>query len=147
MQVLLAAGQWTRQLARQMVGFDLVPTAIVPHQYLIFDKLDGVSYDLPVVRDYVNKFYLKPEVGGFMLGIFEGDPIPHFPQMARRAFVWHGLTLSHQVQNRNEHSWVERSASNELYEESWDKFSPWMENILELVPRLNDTGAKAWVHG
>ena len=33
-------------------------------------------------------FYLRPEVGGFMLGIFERQPIPHIP-----AHVLAGLAL------------------------------------------------------
>jgi 4-methylaminobutanoate oxidase (formaldehyde-forming) len=130
--VLIAAGQWTRQLAREMVGFDLVPTAIVPHQYLIFDKIEGVTNELPVVRDYDQKYYLKPEVGSFALGIFEADPISHFPD---------------QVQRRNRESLVERSASNELYEESYEKFSPHIEEIMGLVPILEESGMKAWIHG
>jgi glycine/D-amino acid oxidase-like deaminating enzyme len=49
--VLLACGSWTRQLAAQL-GV-VVPTAIVPHQYAVFDCVAGVSNKLPVVREYV----------------------------------------------------------------------------------------------
>ena len=41
--------------------------------------LKGVDNSLPVVREYDHCYYLKPEVGGFMLGIFERQPIPHIP--------------------------------------------------------------------
>ena len=40
-----------------------MPTAIVPHQYIVTDSLEGINNSLPVVRDYENKIYLKPEVG------------------------------------------------------------------------------------
>jgi len=49
--------------------------AMMPHQYVIFDRLEGVGNHLPVTRDIHHKYYLKPEVGGFMVGIFEGEPL------------------------------------------------------------------------
>ncbi len=69
---VLACGQWTRELAAQ-AGI-VVPTAIVPHQFAVFDKTEGASNALPIVRDYCNHMYVKPEVGGFAVGVFE---LPH----------------------------------------------------------------------
>ena len=48
-----------------------MPVAIVPHQYVVFDRLKGgavpVTNELPVVRDYERKIYIKPEVGGLVV--------------------------------------------------------------------------------
>eukprot|EP01135_Chromosphaera_perkinsii_P011828 Nk52_evm19s2506 gene=Nk52_evmTU19s2506 len=129
---LVAAGAWTKQLVQEMTGKDLIPTAGVPHQYAVFEPIDGVHYGLPVVRDFKHKFYLKPEVGTFALGIFEGDPYKNLPDA---------------VVERNKIGRVEREACNELFEGSLEKFSPWIDEILDVVPALASSGIKSWVHG
>ena len=68
-------GAWDQTASADFI-FGLGPG---PHQYTIFKDIKGVSNSLPVVREFNHKFYLKPEVGGFMLGVFEGQPIPHVP--------------------------------------------------------------------
>ena len=87
--VLLACGQWTRQLAAS-VGVN-VPVAIAPHQYAVFDHLGKdengealVTNKLPVVRDYERKIYIKPEVGGICVGMFEGPHAEMPPEVAAR---------------------------------------------------------------
>ena len=41
-----------------------------------------VTNKLPVVRDYENKIYVKPEVGGLVVGMFEG-PHAEMPEQVR----------------------------------------------------------------
>jgi hypothetical protein len=127
--VVLACGQWTRQLAAD-AGV-VVPTAIVPHQYVIFDKVEGVSNELPVTRDYCNKVYIKPEVGGLMVGTFE---CPH-------------VDMPPQVAERNAGGRIPADAENELYDDSVDKASDSLESALELVPSLGKAGVKQFLHG
>jgi hypothetical protein len=77
----------------------------MPHQYILFENIPGVTYDLPVVRDVHWKTYLKPDVGPtFMVGIFEGDPLPSHPEVVKRR----------NASNKG----TEREACNELYDDS-----------------------------
>ena len=69
--VVVAASAWTRGLVREGLGTHL-PLGYAPHQYAIFQKIPGVSNALPVVRDFDGRYYVKPEVGGLMVGVFEG---------------------------------------------------------------------------
>ncbi len=128
--VILACGQWTKQLAAQ-AGVT-VPTAIVPHEYAIFDRIQGVSNKLPVVRDYMRKIYIKPEVGGLMVGAFEYPHTDMPPKVAQRNAAG-GL--------------VPADAADELYEESLDKLALGLESAMELAPQLGEVGIKQWVHG
>ncbi len=131
-KVVLAAGSWTKQLVAQMLGHRALPVGVVPHQYLVFEPRQGVDYTLPVVRDYRNKFYLKPEAGGcFALGIFEGHPELHLPAV---------------VSERIANGIIPRDASSELYEPDLDKMEG-IEKIMELVPALSNVGIKSDVHG
>ena len=127
--VVLACGSWTRQLAAT-IGV-VVPTAIVPHQYAVFDKVAGVSNALPVVRDYMRKIYVKPEVGGIAVGAFES---PHTDMPAV-------------VAARNASSFVPADAQSELYEQSMDKLEAGLGAAIELLPALAEVGIKQWVHG
>lgn len=127
--VMVACGQWTKQLASK-AGV-VVPTAIVPHEYAVFDRVEGSSNTLPVVRDYMNKIYIKPEVGGFAVGAFEH---PH-------------KDMPEQVAARNAQGFVPADAADELYEESFDKVGDGLDAAMALIPPLAETGIKQWVHG
>ena len=109
-----------------------MPLAYAPHQYTIFEKIDGVSNNLPVVREYNYCYYLKPEVGGFMLGIFERQPIPHIPDF---------------VLDRSLSGVTPHDAANELFEDSVEKAGDWFEGALENCPVLAETGIAQWLHG
>jgi glycine cleavage system aminomethyltransferase T len=111
---------------------DPIVLACCPHQYTCFEAIDGVTNKLPVVRDADNKYYLKPEVGGFMVGVFEGDPMLTYPDAVRERNAT-GVTPSHVV--------------NEIFEEDIEKAGAWFENCLEAVPVLQETGIKSWLHG
>eukprot|EP00929_Paragymnodinium_shiwhaense_P105390 TRINITY_DN7037_c0_g1_i2.p1 TRINITY_DN7037_c0_g1~~TRINITY_DN7037_c0_g1_i2.p1 ORF type:complete len:939 (+),score=185.39 TRINITY_DN7037_c0_g1_i2:138-2954(+) len=130
-QVLISAGGWSKQLVKMALGDDIIPTAQAPHQYICFNKIEGVGNHLPVVRDYSNKYYLKPEVGGFMVGVFEGDPVPHLPDS---------------VQERNMTE-MPHDIPNEVFGEDFDKAGHWLEAAMETVPVLQDTGIKSSLHG
>lgn len=130
-QVLLAGSHWTRGLARDGLGVQL-PLGYAPHQYTIFERIAGVDNSLPVIREYDHCFYCKPEVGGFMLGIFEAQPIPHVPE---------------HVMQRSLTAHTPEDAENELFEESIDKAGDHFEAALEVLPVLADTGISQWLHG
>jgi len=132
--VLLACGQWTRQIAAS-IGVN-VPVAIVPHQYVVFDKVrpeDGVVTNaLPVVRDYDLNYNMKPEVGGFAVGTFEGPHKAMPEEVARRNA---GEVL------------VPATASHELYDDADEKVEDALMNAMGLCPALANCGIKQNVHG
>ena len=67
--VVLAPGVWAREVGR-MFGVDLAVAAL-EHQYAVTEKRADITRDLPALRDPDLNFYLKPEVGGFVIGGWE----------------------------------------------------------------------------
>jgi 4-methylaminobutanoate oxidase (formaldehyde-forming) len=72
--VVCCAGQWTRDIAAR-VGVT-VPLVSVEHQYMITAQIEGVTRDLPTLRDPDRLTYYKEEVGGLVMGGYEPNPIP-----------------------------------------------------------------------
>lgn len=72
--VVNAAGMWARGIG-ELAGVPLA-TCAVEHQYLVTEKIPGVTPVLPTLRDPDRLFYLKPEVGGLSLGGWEPDTVP-----------------------------------------------------------------------
>ena len=75
--VLLAAGQWSRQLARA-VGVDL-PIVSMSHHYVITEPVGGLgsgSSELPVLRDPYANFYARQDNEALLVGPFELRPEP-----------------------------------------------------------------------
>ncbi len=72
-KVVCCAGQWTRELAAR-VGVN-VPLVSVQHQYMVTEPIDGVTTDLPTLRDPDRLTYYKEEVGGLVMGGYESDPL------------------------------------------------------------------------
>jgi dimethylglycine dehydrogenase len=73
--VVLAAGQWTRQLAR-LAGAEL-PIVPLEHHYLMTEPIAAVrdrAVELPVFRDPDNSFYARQEGDGLIIGPFEQHP-------------------------------------------------------------------------
>ena len=130
--VVLACGQWTSQLAREHLSVH-IPTAIVPHQYAIFDKIQGVDNTLPVVRDYASRTYIKPEVGSFAVGTFEA-PHCEMPDMC--------------VSRNARDVRIPRDAENELFDNvPMEKQGPGLEAAMTLAPAIGEVGLKTCIHG
>ena len=73
--VVIAAGQWSRQVAR-LAGVEL-PIVPLQHHYVVTEplpELEGLAQELPVFRDPDNSFYARQEGGGLLVGPFERDP-------------------------------------------------------------------------
>jgi sarcosine dehydrogenase len=60
---------------RRMAGIN-VPLQPVKHQYIITEKIDGLSPTLPTMRDPDRRTYFKEEVGGLVMGGYEPNPQP-----------------------------------------------------------------------
>ena len=65
-KVVVCAGQWTRGLAAT-VGVN-VPLVSVEHQYMITERIEGVTPGLPTLRDPDRLTYWKEDVGGLVWG-------------------------------------------------------------------------------
>jgi 4-methylaminobutanoate oxidase (formaldehyde-forming) len=72
--VICCAGQWTRNFAAT-AGVN-VPLVSVEHQYMITEPIDGITTDMPTLRDPDRLTYYKEEVGGLVMGGYEPNPIP-----------------------------------------------------------------------
>jgi 4-methylaminobutanoate oxidase (formaldehyde-forming) len=72
--VVDCAGRWAGELGR-LAGVT-VPVVPVEHQFLITEPIEGVTADLPTLRDPDRLTYYKEEVGGLVMGGYEPDPVP-----------------------------------------------------------------------
>lgn len=120
-KAVLCCGQWTPRLARQ-AGVS-VPLAPIHHQYIVTERIEGVTADLPTLRDPDRLTYYKEEVGGLVMGGYEPNPIP-----------WSGAHVPDDFAFR-------------LLEDDWDHFEPIMELALGRIPALASAGVKQMING
>ena len=120
-KVVNCGGQWARQIGA-MAGIT-VPLQPVKHQYIITDKIAGLSPDAPTLRDPDRRTYFKEEVGGLVMGGYEPNPIP----------------------------WILDDVPNEwefrLFDDDFDHFEQHMEQAIARVPALANTGVKKMING
>lgn len=72
--VVLCTGMWTRDLAAS-IGVN-VPLHACQHYYVLFDNVEGLRSDLPVLRDYDGCAYYKHDAGRLLVGAFEPNAKP-----------------------------------------------------------------------
>src|SRR5262245_35694241 len=71
-RVIVAAGPWVERVGEAVgLAFDTVP---LRHQHWTTAPMEAVPRDLPVVRVPDASVYIRPDVGGLMLGGFEARP-------------------------------------------------------------------------
>ena len=119
--VVNCAGQWAREVGA-MAGVN-VPLVPVQHQYLITEAIDGVTSDLPTLRDPDRLIYFKEEVGGLAMGGYEPDPRPWAEDGIPPGFNF------------------------SLLDPDMDHFEPLMSQALARVPALEDAGVKDMING
>ena len=72
--VVNCGGIWARELGKMaMVN---VPLHASEHYYLITEPIEGTHPDLPIVEDPELYLYLREEMGGLMVGMFEPEAQP-----------------------------------------------------------------------
>ena len=118
--VVNCAGQWARQLART-VGVT-VPLYSCEHMYIVTEKMEGVSRDLPVLRDADGHIYVKEEVGGLLMGGFEPVAKP-----------WKDV--------------IPDDFEFGILPDDWDHFRILMDNALIRIPALDKAGVKTFMNG
>ncbi len=70
--VVNCAGLWSRAVG-DMAGVN-VPIVPMKHHYIVTGKVDGVSADMPTIRDPDRLIYFKEDVGGLVFGGYELNP-------------------------------------------------------------------------
>jgi sarcosine dehydrogenase len=120
-KVVNCAGMWARQVGA-LAGIT-VPLQAVKHQYIITEKIEGLSPDAPTLRDPDRRTYFKEEVGGLVMGGYEPDPI----------------------------SWTTDDLPNEwefqLFDDDYDHFDQHLSQAIARIPVLEKTGVKKMING
>jgi sarcosine dehydrogenase len=120
-KLVICAGQWSREIGR-MAGVN-VPLVSVQHQYLITERIEGVTSDLPTLRDPDRLTYWKEEVGGLVMGGYEPNPMP---------WAMHGFP---------------ETFSFQLLEDDFEHFEPLLELAIGRVPAMQTAGIKEFING
>lgn len=120
-KVVVCAGQWTRALAAT-VGVN-VPLVSVEHQYMITERIEGVTPTLPTLRDPDRRTYWKEEVGGLVWGGYEPNPKPWAQDGIPEGFHFETLTPD------------------------FDHYSQFMGDAIARVPALAHAGVKQLLNG
>ena len=122
--VVLAAGQWSRELARRVGA--VLPIVSMPHHYVITEAVPGLHAgddSLPVLRDPAASFYARQDNEGMVVGPFEHDVTPWAPDGIPSGF--HGRLLRPELQ----------------------RILPYLETAAERIPALLETPVKKTIHG
>jgi glycine cleavage system T protein len=120
-KVVNCGGQWARQIGA-MAGIN-VPLQPVKHQYIITEKVEGLSTDAPTIRDPDRRTYFKEEVGGLVMGGYEPNPQP-----------WTTGDVPDE--------WAYR-----LFDDDFDHFEQHLEQAITRIPALEKVGVKQMING
>jgi len=112
---------WARELGR-MSGVT-VPLHACEHMYIVTNPIDGVSSDLPVMRDADGHIYFKEEVAGLLMGGFDPWAKPWGMGGIPEGFSFGTLP------------------------EDWDKFEILMQNAIQRVPALASAQVRLLMNG
>jgi len=118
--VVCASGVWSWHVGR-IIGV-AVPIIPIEHHYMMTAPF-GVSRDLPTFRDPDLRVYAREEVGGLLVGGYEGNPVPCGPEP-----IPSDLDPVKMVPN-------------------WDRFETLARSAATRVPALNDVGIRKLMIG
>lgn len=124
-KVVNCGGQWARQIGA-MAGIG-VPLQPVKHQYIVTEKIEGLSIDAPTIRDPDRRTYFKEEVGGLVMGGYEPNPQ-----------AWNLDPLGGDVPD----DWQFR-----LFDDDYDHFAQHTAQAIARVPALETVGVKQMING
>ena len=119
--VVIAAGLWSRQLARA-AGVD-IPLQAAEHYYLLTEPMDGVHRDLPIVEDPGSYGYLREEGGGLLVGLFEPVGKAWHPEGAPMDFAFGTIPPD------------------------YERVTPFLNDAMERVPSLATAGIRTFFCG
>src|SRR2546425_894931 len=118
--VVSAAGVWSWHIGR-IIGV-AIPIVPIEHHYMMTVPF-GVPRDLPTFRDQDLRVYGREEVGGLLVGGYEGNPVPCGPEP-----IPPDLDPAKMVPN-------------------WDHFETLARSASIRIPALNDVGIRKLMIG
>jgi len=119
--VVNAGGIWSHEIGR-LVGVT-VPVIPMAHQYLVTKPIDGVTRDIPTMRDPDRLVYFREEVGGLLMGGYERSPAP-----------W-GL------------EGIPRDFTHKLLSPDWERFGDMMDQATSRVPAIGRAEVITLING
>ncbi|MBH62445.1 MAG: FAD-dependent oxidoreductase [Alphaproteobacteria bacterium] len=119
--VVNCGGMWGREVGR-MAGVN-IPLHAAEHFYVLTEPIEGLSTDLPSLRDQNGCLYVKEDAGKLLLGAFEKEAKP-----------W-GM------------DGIPEDFSFDQLPDDWDHFEPILEFALHRIPALAETGIQTFFCG
>ena len=119
--VVNAAGMWSRELGDQ-IGVT-VPLHAAEHFYIVTEGIDGISPDMPVLRDPDGCGYFKEEAGKLMVGWFEPVAKPWGMSGIPEAFCFDSLPAD------------------------YDHIAPLVDAAVHRMPILGESGIRLFFNG
>ncbi len=119
--VVICGGMWSRDLAAS-VGIN-VPLHACEHYYALFESVEGLDANLPVLRDYDACTYYKYDAGKLLVGAFEPSAKP-----------WG----------------MDGIADDFCFDEiagDFDHFEPILHDAMERIPALQNAGIQKFFCG
>lgn len=120
-KLVICCGIWSRMIGR-CAGVN-IPIQPSHHQYLVTERIDGLSRNCPAIRDPDHLTYFKEEVGGLAIGGYELTPKAYAGDAPPDDLEFH------------------------LFPEDTQQFEPLMEGALLRFPDLDKVGVKQWFNG
>ncbi len=121
--IVLASGMWSRQIGEKTgVSIPLYPAE---HFYIITEPIKNLSNNLPVIRDFDNRTYIKEDAGKILVGIFEGNSIP----------AWNKTNV------------VPEDFSFGEFQENFEHFEPYLNSAIKRFPVLETAGIRKFFSG
>ena len=121
--IVLASGMWSRQIGEK-VGVS-IPLYPAEHFYIITEPIKNLSSNLPVIRDFDNRTYIKEDAGKILVGIFEGNSIP----------AWDKTNI------------VPDNFSFGEFQENFEHFEPYLNSAIRRFPVLETAGIRKFFSG
>jgi 4-methylaminobutanoate oxidase (formaldehyde-forming) len=119
--VVIAGGAWSPLLAR-LAGIN-VPLMPFAHQYVVTRPVKGVGRNLPTMRDPDKLVYFKEELGGFVMGGYERDPV-HY-----------------------DYDKIPADFNHQLLDPDWDRFMSLFDAAVERVPAFAEAEPVKLING
>jgi glycine cleavage system T protein len=125
--VVNAAGMWAGHLGDQVGA--VVPLHAAEHFYIVTENIDGISPDMPVLRDPDGCGYFKEDAGKLLVGWFEPVAKP-----------W-GMTKPGGV------SGIPETFCFDSLPEDFEHIAPLVEAATHRMPVLGSTGIRLFFNG
>jgi 4-methylaminobutanoate oxidase (formaldehyde-forming) len=119
--VVNCAGMWARELGLQ--NGVTIPNQAAEHYYLITEEIHDLPKNMPVLEDPSHHTYIREEVGGLMVGLFEPVCAPWKIEGIPKDFSFGEIPPD------------------------WDRMTPYLEKAMSRVPRTLEVGVKKFFCG